>query len=420
MKRFTFFVCISVLLLLIPVGVSANGYLDIRTTPSGATTFWDGQDRSDVLGLTPHNWSYPTGTHSVKLHLSGYDDYTTTVTVIEGSTVSINHVFTNTELTIDGISPSSGFYTSTLHGVTISGSGFSASGGSVVLKKSGETNIPGSCSGSTTTLTCSFPLAGERVGTWNVVVENAAGQSDTLVNGFTVKSQSNIPTLNSITPSSGETNTTVSITALSGTNFGSNAYMKLERSNYNPILGDVTSVNTAGTRIVGTFDLDYQAAGDYEVCVYNDATSYTCDLTFTIIDPDAETDSSVYFETNPTGATVWLDNERVGTSVFTYYNAIPGTYDVLLRKTGYKDYAGTVTVLEGKRVTFYARLTALGDDTATVTATTAKTATTIKKSTIKVPTSWPSDTPAGASPVDPAVVIAAAGIALGFVVIRRR
>jgi hypothetical protein len=354
------------------------------------------------------------------LRLSGYDDYTTTVTVIENSTVSINHVFTNTQLTIDGISPSSGFNTSTLHGVTISGSGFSSSGGSVVLKKSGESNIYGTCSGSATTLTCSFPLTGERAGTWNVVVENAAGQSATLTNGFTIKSSTNIPTLTSITPSSGRTNTTVTITALSGTNFASNAYMKLERTNYNPILGDVTSVNTAGTKIVGTFDLGYQAAGTYEVCVYNDATSYTCDLTFTITNPDGGTDSSVYFETNPTGASVWLDNERVGTSVFTYYNATPGTYDVLIRKTGYQDYEGTVTVLEGRRVTFYAGLTALGDGTATATATTTRTATTVKKSTIPVPTAWPSDAPAEASPVDPAVVIAAAGMALGFAVIRRR
>jgi hypothetical protein len=154
--------------------------------------------------------------------------------------------------------------------------------------------------------------------------------------------------------------------------------------------------------------------------VYNDATSYTCDLTFTITDPDAGTDSSVYFDTNPPGASVWLDNERVGTSVFTYYNATPGTYDVLIRKTGYQDYEGTVTVLEGRRVTFYAGLTALGDGTATATATTTRTATTVKKSTIPVPTAWPSDAPAEASPVDPAVVIAAAGMALGFAVIRRR
>jgi hypothetical protein len=420
MKRFTFFVCIAVLLLLVPASVSAVyvlGNISITSSPSGAAIFFDGERVGSET--TPSNVRYPVGNHEVMLRLSGYDEYNTTVTVIENSTVSINHEFQNTELTISGISPSIGFNTSTLYGVTISGSGFSASGVSVVLTKAGETDITGICSFvSTTTMTCSFPLRGETAGKWNVVVKNAGG-SDPLINEFTIKSSTNIPTLTSITPSSGRTNTTVTITSFTGTNFASDAYMKLERTNYNPILGDVTSVNTAGTKIVGTFDLGYQAAGNYEVCVYNDATSYTCDLTFTITDPDAGTDSSVYFDTNPPGASVWLDNERVGTSVFTYYNATPGTYDVLLRKTGYKDYAGTVTVLEGRHVTFYARLTAVGDGSAT-TATTAKTATTIKKSTIPVPTAWPSDAPTEASPVDPAVVIAAAGIALGFVVIRRR
>jgi hypothetical protein len=117
----------------------------------------------------------------------------------------------------------------------------------------------------------------------------------------------------------------------------------------------------------------------------------------------------------------------VGTSTFTYGNATPGTYKVLVQKDGYKDYGGYVTVIENKRTVFYARLTPLGEYTtvattaAAATATPVKTATTIKKSTLKVPTTWPSDTPTtAASPVDPAIVLGAAAVGAGIFVMRRR
>jgi hypothetical protein len=185
------------------------------------------------------------------------------------------------------------------------------------------------------------------------------------------------------------------------------------------ILGSVTSVNY--TTIIGTFDLDNQVPGDYQVCVYNNATSYTCGLPFTITTPGeiTTTASSIFFETNPPGATVLLSGTRIGTSVFTYNNATPGTYKVVIQMNGYQDYTGTVTVLEGTRTKFYAPLTPLGAGTPAATATPAPTATTIRKSTLKVPTSWPSDTPTSASPVDPAVIIGAAGLGLGAAVLRK-
>ena len=238
-----------------------------------------------------------------------------------------------------------------------------------------------------------------------------------LVPGWAAATDASAPKLSSITPSSGETNTTVSITSLAGTKFASNAGFRLRRSSYKDIVGSVTSINS--TRIIGTFNLDKQAPGDYEVCVYNNESSYTCDLTFTITPPvETATDSSVFFETYPAGATVWLNGTQVGTSVFTYRNATPGTYKVLVKKSGYQDYAGSVTVKEGIRVKFYARLTPLGAGVAT--ATPVQTATTVRKSTLQVPTTWPGTTPITTSPVDPALVIGAAGIGIGLFVIRRR
>ena len=76
--------------------------------------------------------------------------------------------------TISGISPSEG-YNSGTSWVTITGSNFNltSSLGTVVLMKSGETNITASVSSmSSTSLTCSFPLSGRTAGTWDVIVVN--------------------------------------------------------------------------------------------------------------------------------------------------------------------------------------------------------------------------------------------------------
>ncbi|MDD4137875.1 MAG: PEGA domain-containing protein, partial [Methanoregula sp.] len=129
---------------------------------------------------------------------------------------------------------------------------------------------------------------------------------------------------------------------------------------------------------------------------------------------------SIYFETSPNDATIWLDNARIGTSPITYFSEKTGTLDVRIQKKGFEEYTGTVTVSDGKRVDFYARLTAVtydlnAENTRIVPVTTA---TTIRKSTIPIPTSWPTPTPE--SPVNPAVIIGATAIGIGFFVIRRR
>ncbi|MFA6226588.1 MAG: PEGA domain-containing protein [Methanoregula sp.] len=128
----------------------------------------------------------------------------------------------------------------------------------------------------------------------------------------------------------------------------------------------------------------------------------------------------VYFETYPDGATVWLDNINIGTSAFTYFSEKTGTIDVLVRKKGYEDYAGNVSIVDGKRVMFYARLTQVSynlNDTKTPTIP-VTTATTVWKSTMRIPTPWPTSTPE--SPVDPAVVLGAIAIGMGSFVLWRR
>jgi hypothetical protein len=226
------------------------------------------------------------------------------------------------------------------------------------------------------------------------------------------------PTLTSLVPWTGEANSTVTIT-VAGSNFKSAAGIRMRRSSSGDIVGSVSSVNFS--YIVASFNLNYQAPGDFQVCVYNNATSSVCGLTFTVTPPgEAVTPSSIFFDTYPTGATVLLNGNRVGTSVFTYNNATPGTYKVLIQKSGYIDYTGSVTALEGKRVKYYAQLTPLGSGITVAPATPVATATTIRKSTLKVPTTWPSTTTTEKSPVDPALVAGAVVLGLGLFAIRRR
>jgi len=140
--------------------------------------------------------------------------------------------------------------------------------------------------------------------------------------------------------------------------------------------------------------------------------------TVTITTPE-RTGGTIYFETDPTDATIWLDNVNIGTSTLMYFSGKTGTLDVRIQKKGFNDYTGKVTVINGERVNFYARLTEVKYNLNTPTPTApVTTITTIWRSTMTIPTPWPTSTPE--SPVDPAVVIGAAAIGIGLFAIRRR
>ena len=128
---------------------------------------------------------------------------------------------------------------------------------------------------------------------------------------------------------------------------------------------------------------------------------------------------SIYFETYPPGATVWLDNREIGTSSFTYYSENTGDFDVRIEKKGYEKYSGRITVSDGQRVVFSAVLVPVTispvEERTTIAPVT--TVTTIRKSTMALPTPWPTSPQ---SPVDPAVVIGSAALGIGFFAIRRR
>ena len=126
---------------------------------------------------------------------------------------------------------------------------------------------------------------------------------------------------------------------------------------------------------------------------------------------------SIYFETFPPGAMIWLDTREIGTSPFTYYSENTGDFDVRIERKGYEKYTGRITVSDGQRVVFSAVLVPVSQSPVVVSTTTApvRTVTTIRKSTMTLPTPWPTSPQ---SPVDPAVGIGAAALGIGFFAIR--
>jgi hypothetical protein len=397
------------------VGVSADGNISVSSTPTGATIYLDGVS----TGLTTNAViGAASGSRTILLRLTGYQDYSQTVTVTDDQTsyVSPSLVATVSAPIISGISPTSG-YNSSIATVTITGTGFLTTP-SVVLTQSGQTNISAtsvSVTG-TTSITCQFPITGKPAGSWTVIVTNPDGQSATSV--FTIYNAGSTITLSSVTPNNGLVNNTITITSLTGTNFLSTAVMKLSRTGYNDIPGTVTSYSA--TQLTGTVNLNSQTPGTYQVCVANDATNYVCGLSF-VINTAGTVNGTLYVQSSPSGASIYVDSTYRGTTTATLYNITPGSHTIHLLKSGYNDWSDTITVASGNTTNEYATLTATATDVTTavttVPTTIRTTAVTTKKSTYKPITSWPTNTPTKASSAEPLVIIGAIGI--GIIVLRK-
>ena len=76
---------------------SEYGTLDISSSPSGAAAYVDDQ----YIGVTPVRFGTRSGSHTVRLELAGYGNFTTTVTLTGGQTLPVSASLT-------GSSPSTG------------------------------------------------------------------------------------------------------------------------------------------------------------------------------------------------------------------------------------------------------------------------------------------------------------------------
>jgi hypothetical protein len=195
----------------------------------------------------------------------------------------------------------------------------------------------------------------------------------------------------------------------------------LYNDDYAEIYADLDDVNS--DEITGTFDLTDTDEDTYDVCVMDTHDVEECDLSFKIT---TDAVGSIDFSSSPSGASIYVDGSLKGTTPDTVDDLEEGSYRIVLKKNGYRDWGKTVSVTAGDTKVVDADLEVMTTYSTTTVLTTARTTapTTVKtpvKSTLKVPTPWPSDIPAtAASPVDPALVVGAAGIGMGLVMIRRR
>jgi hypothetical protein len=119
--------------------------------------------------------------------------------------------------TVTGISPASGAKNA-VAGVTITGTNFE-SGATAKLMRAGYPSITatGVSVSSATSIGCTFNLNGGDEGSWNVVVTNPGGQSDTKTGAFSIGHAP--PIITGVTPNTAELNATQLAITINGQNF---------------------------------------------------------------------------------------------------------------------------------------------------------------------------------------------------------
>jgi len=121
---------------------------------------------------------------------------------------------------------------------------------------------------------------------------------------------------------------------------------------------------------------------------------------------------TLYVQSNPSGASIYVDSTYYGKTTTTLYNITPGSHAIHLILSGYNDWSDTIMVMSGNTTNEYATLTVTAADVTAPTTTLPTTVkTSLKVTTVKVPTSWARPTTTKASPVEGLIIIGAVGLA---------
>jgi hypothetical protein len=333
---------------------------------------------------------------------------------------------TGTATTISGdsitsVSPQSGQKGETAQSVTITGVNFTGTTGSVRLEMSGESDIDASITKwGVSQITCKFNLKSKKVGEWDVVV--VKGYDDTEIvktDGFAITEALSI---SSISPDSGQSGDEVDIT-ITGKDFDEDLIDEVflsTGSNVVDINADDFDV-TSSTKIKSTFDLDDADADTYDICIEDKYGAIVCKKNAFEVITNAQ--GTIDISTNPSGATIYIDDITNGTTPRNI-DILVGSHKVTLKKAGYQDWGKIVNVKEDETVEVDATLYAMGTATPTTApantpyqTSTPRTTRTTVKSTIKVPTTWAEVPTTAESPVEPALIIGAVGLA--FIALRK-
>jgi hypothetical protein len=313
--------------------------------------------------------------------------------------------------------------------VTITGNNFTTTAGSVRLEKSGESDIEAQSISSWSQgsqIICKIKISSTREpGKWDIVVVKGYDNTEIVkANAFTI---TDAMTLTSITPASGQAGDDDVDFTLVGTNFENDdnevEEVFLFNKDYDTNITADFDIESS-TKIKGSFDLEDADDDTYDVCVEDSFGAVECDLSFKIITNDV---GSIEISSSPSGASIFVDGIANGTTPKTVDDLPVGSHKIILRKTGYEEWGKSVTVGTDETAEVDAKLYAAATATpvqttnpATIQTTRPTTARTTAKSTIKIPTSWVDTPTTAASPVDPVIVLGAAGIGIGLVVLRRR
>jgi hypothetical protein len=165
---------------------------------------------------------------------------------------------------ISGISPATGGSNATVS-ATITGDNF-RSGATVKLMRAGYSPIyaTGVSVPSSTTIDCVFRLSKAEKGSYNLVITNPDGQSDTRVGAFTITDP--VPVISGVSPREGAINDVLSLT-IKGQNFKEAVKVSFIRSSTEIVC--TSPVSTDSTEILCNLDLTGAVAGDWDVTVLN-------------------------------------------------------------------------------------------------------------------------------------------------------
>jgi len=284
----------------------AGGSISARSTPSGAAVYLDNVPR----GTTPTTITGVTAaTHTMKFTKSGYNDYTTTVTVANGATTPVD--------------------------VTLVASAPSPSGGSIAISSipTGAAVYLDNVARGTTPTT----LTGVTAATHTVKV-SLAGYQDvtktvTVVAGQTTQVTATLPA---------GTTGTGSLTVAS---VPSGATVFLDGTSRGTTPATLTGIS-AGPHTLKLSKAGYQD-NSLQVTV---ATGKTTPISLTLQQGTGGNDDTgtLVVVSSPTGAEIVLDDRSMGTTPATLTGVIKGTHILTLRMDGYQDHTETVTVNAGE------------------------------------------------------------------------
>ena len=170
--------------------------------------------------------------------------------------------------TVTGISPASGVKDAVV-AATITGTNFD-NGATAKLVRAGYPSITatGLSVSSSTSISCNFRLSGVDEGSWNVVVTNPGGQSDTLMGAFSIGQAP--PILTGVSPNTAEIGDTLKKITINGQNFKEGVKVTFVQGTSELNCGTPTFIDT--TKISCTLNvriLDGAKSGLWDVKLMN-------------------------------------------------------------------------------------------------------------------------------------------------------